>query len=98
MWDAEGAMGMFGQANTHNTFENELHVSSANAINSEGTVAALVFRRAHQNPEFRLLFADRLQKHFFNGGAMTRTVMNGRWKYAPEQGRTFGAGLLWRII
>ncbi|HET6409694.1 MAG TPA: chitobiase/beta-hexosaminidase C-terminal domain-containing protein, partial [Chthoniobacteraceae bacterium] len=79
MWDAEGAMGMFGQANSHNTFENELHVSSANAINSEGTVAALVFRRAHQNPEFRLLFADRLQKHFFNGGAMTRTVMNARW-------------------
>lgn len=79
MWDAEGAMGMFGQANTHNTFETELHVNSANAISSEGTVASLVFRRAHQNPEFRMLFADRLQKHFFNGGAMTRTVMNARW-------------------
>lgn len=97
MWDAEGAMGMFGQPNTHNTFENELHISSANAINSEGTVAALVFRRAYQNPEFRLLFADRLQKHFFNGGAMTRTVMTARWnalraKVEPLAQACFGSG------
>jgi hypothetical protein len=97
MWDAEGAMGIFGQANTHNTFESELHVSSANAIGSEGTVAALVFRRAHQNPEFRLLFADRLQKHFFNGGAMQRTVMTARWnalrnKVEPLILACFGGG------
>jgi hypothetical protein len=79
MWDAEGALGKFGQANTHNSFQNELHVSSASSISSEGTMAALVFRRAYQNPEFRILFADRLQKHFFNGGCMTRTNMNARW-------------------
>jgi hypothetical protein len=97
MWDAEGAMGMFGQSNGHNSFESELHINSAGAIGSEGTVAALVFRRAHQNPEFRLLFADRIQKHFFNGGAMTRTVMNARWtalrnKVEPLVQACFGGG------
>ena len=79
MWDAEGGMGVFGQANTHNTFETELHVSSGSSPGTEGTVAALVFRRAYQNAEFKMLFADRLQKHFFNGGTMTRTNMQARW-------------------
>lgn len=79
MWDAEGAIGRFGQSNMHNTFESELHLSSGNSPGSEGPTAALVFRRAHQNAEFRMLFADRLQKHFFNGGVMTRTNMNARW-------------------
>ncbi len=98
MWDAEGAMGMFGQSNTHNTFENELHVNSASSIGSEWTTAALVFRRAYQNPEFRMLFADRLQKHFFNGGCMTVANRNGRWnalraKVEPLVSAVFGGGL-----
>ena len=79
MWDAEGAMGMFGQPNTHNTFENELRASSASAIGSESTVAALVFRRAYQNAEFKVLFADRLQRHFYNGGCMTTANRTARW-------------------
>ncbi len=97
MWDAEGALGMFGQANTHNSFESELHVSSASAINSEGTTAALVFRRAHQNAEFKMLFADRLQKHFFNGGCMTPANRDARWnalraKVEPLVNAVFGGG------
>lgn len=80
MWDAEGALGIFGQANTHNTFETDLHVNSTTTpISSEWAIAPLVFRRACQNPEFRLLFADRLQRHFHNGGVMTRAAMQARW-------------------
>ncbi len=95
MWDAEGGIGKFGQDNQHNTFESELHVSSTSSPGSESTVAALVFRRACQNPEFRLLFADRLQKHFFNGGVMTRANMNARWnglraQVEPLIGAVFG--------
>ena len=29
--------------------------------------------------EFRLLWADRIQKHFFNGGALTNSEMDNRW-------------------
>ncbi|MGV3531941.1 MAG: lamin tail domain-containing protein [Chthoniobacteraceae bacterium] len=79
MWDAEGAIGKAGQSSTHNTFESELHVSSGSSPGSESNTTALVFRRARQNPEFRLLFADRIQKHFFNDGVMTRTNLNTRW-------------------
>lgn len=85
MWDAEGGLGMFGQSNTHNSFINELHITSASAISSEGTTAALVFRRAHQSPEFRMLFADRLQKHFFNGGCMAPANRNARWSALRAQ-------------
>ena len=97
MWDAEGALGMFGQPNTHNTFENELRVSSPDPIGWEGTTAALVFRRAHQNAEFRMLFADRLQRHFFNAGCMTAANRDARWnalraKVEPLVEAVFGSG------
>lgn len=32
-----------------------------------------------QNPEYRRAFADRVQKHFFNGGALTLPVLTERW-------------------
>src|SRR4029078_8351702 len=31
-----------------------------------------------QNPEFKTLIADRIQKHFFNGGALTRDACTAR--------------------
>jgi len=31
----------------------------------------MIFNRMRHNPEFRLRFADRIQKHLFNGGALT---------------------------
>ena len=40
------------------------------------------FRLAQElaaNAEYRLAFADRVQKHFFNGGALTRSVAAERW-------------------
>jgi hypothetical protein len=79
MWDAEGAIGLFGQANTHNTFVTDLAVNDPASISGEGRAVALVFRRAYQNAEFKLLFADRLQKHFYNAGVMTRPYLQARW-------------------
>ena len=40
------------------------------------------------NPEYRMRFADRLQKHFFNGGALTPESTKARWmKYADQLDR-----------
>ena len=40
------------------------------------------------NPEYRIRFADRLQKHFFNRGALTPTATAARWaKYAADLDR-----------
>ncbi|MCX8156061.1 MAG: lamin tail domain-containing protein [Verrucomicrobiae bacterium] len=63
IWDAEGAFGTFGQPVDESTFTNAL-VSGTSEI-------PRLYQALVQNPEFRLLFADRIQKHFFNQGALT---------------------------
>ncbi|MFT5109347.1 MAG: hypothetical protein ACI9UA_004994, partial [Pseudoalteromonas tetraodonis] len=40
------------------------------------------------NPEYGIRFADRLQKHFFNGGALTAEATKARWmKYVNDLDR-----------
>lgn len=63
IWDAEGAFGTFGQPVDESTF--------TNALNSGTQEIPRLYQALVQNPEFRLLFADRIQKHFFNQGALT---------------------------
>ena len=38
-----------------------------------------IYNQLRQNPEFRLLFADHLHRHFFNGGLMTPEPCRQRW-------------------
>ncbi|MFT5853789.1 MAG: hypothetical protein ACI8XO_001030 [Verrucomicrobiales bacterium] len=38
-----------------------------------------VLSAVKDSDEFKLLWADRIQKHFFNGGALTNPMMDGRW-------------------
>lgn len=38
-----------------------------------------LFSQLRQNPEFRLRFADRVQRHCFNGGALTASRAVARW-------------------
>lgn len=40
---------------------------------------AYVYARCRLNPEFRLRFADRVQKHLFHGGALTSSNALARW-------------------
>ena len=82
MWDAEGAMGMFGQPNTANTFTEDLMTTTPA---SETFIMRMVFQRFNQNPEWKLLFADRLQKHFFNGGVMQQATGQARWNSLRDQ-------------
>lgn len=62
IWDAEWAMGFGGRSVSGNTF-NEIAGSDVGNIHA----------RLRQHPEFRLLFADRVHRHLFNGGALTDT-------------------------
>ena len=44
-----------------------------------------IFQRLGENAEFRLLFADRLHRHYFNGGVMTAEAVEERYmKLAGE--------------
>jgi hypothetical protein len=44
-----------------------------------------VFQKLRENEDFRRQFADRVQKHCFNGGALTPTSAAARWSYRADQ-------------
>ena len=71
-WDYEGAWGRFGKSVTNNTIE-------SNLLNS-GSECGDIFKRLWQSPEWRLLFADRIQKHMFNGGVLDDRGANSHVK------------------
>jgi len=68
VWDAEG------------TFESsQLNADRFPELNSQGNGNAYLYRALKASPDFRLLFADRLYKHFFNGGALTQQNVGRRF-------------------
>lgn len=69
VWDAEWSFGaQNGHAPTWNTIQNQL---SSTSPPWGGTDIQRLFNGLKRAPEFRLLFADRVHRHFFNGGALT---------------------------
>jgi autotransporter-associated beta strand protein len=73
MWDAEGGLGMAGRNTDYNTFTSDLIIGDAQTTTSRYIHALYTLLRV--SPEFRLRFADRVQKHFYNGGCMVKTNM-----------------------
>ncbi len=61
VWDAEWSFG-YNTPVTHNTLTAQL---------ADGSEIATIFKKLKANPEFRLLFADRVHKNFFNDGPLT---------------------------
>ncbi len=75
IWDAEGAFGDFdGRTPISDSFTG---VSSP-LLNGGAEIASL-YTRLRTSAEFRLLWADRVHKHFFNNGAMTDTNIANRF-------------------
>ncbi|MFN0129469.1 MAG: lamin tail domain-containing protein [Verrucomicrobiales bacterium] len=71
VWDAEGSFGLHGyKPATWNSLSQDLL--------TEPFWISHLFRRLMTSPEWRLLFADRLQRHFFNGGALTDARLTSR--------------------
>ncbi|HVR75874.1 MAG TPA: chitobiase/beta-hexosaminidase C-terminal domain-containing protein [Planctomycetota bacterium] len=69
-WDQEIALDELSR--------NRTNVSNANS-------PAFVYSSLRQNPEFRLRFADRVQKHLFNGGALSTEQNRIRWMRRADQ-------------
>jgi autotransporter-associated beta strand protein len=65
VWDQEIALNKFSW-NRYN---------SNNGVNTPGTL----FQRLRLNPAFRLLFADRVKKHMFDGGAISLAGSSSRY-------------------
>lgn len=72
MWDAEGAFGIGAGRNTsYDSFGTDLIIPDALTTTNRYIPAIYTLLRA--SPEFRLRFADRAQKHFFNQGALMQS-------------------------
>ncbi len=68
VWDAEG------------TFESgDLQANRFNELNGQSNGNAYLYRSLKASKDFRLLFADRVYKHFFNGGALTQENVSRRF-------------------
>lgn len=76
-WDAEWSFGIVnGHSPTFNTILNQLSSSSPPW---GGTDIQRIFVGLRRAPEFRQLFADRVHRHFFNGGALTDERIRARY-------------------
>ncbi len=63
-WDAEW---IFADVNAN--------VMGVNA----GDTPGILFAQLRAHPEFRQLFGDHVQRHFFNGGVLTAAAVDARW-------------------
>ncbi len=70
-WDMEAAFGRFGKAVNYDTINNNL-------LNSSSTCGD-IFKRLYKSADFKLLVADRIQKHFFNGGVLDDRISGGHF-------------------
>jgi len=68
IWDAEGGM-----------YSDRLNTVYFDRLNSQNNANGYLYRALKQNTTFRQLFADRVQKHFFNNGALTEPNIRERF-------------------
>ncbi len=77
VWDAEWSFGLSnGHGPTFNTIANQLSTTSPPW---GGTDIQRIFNGLKRTLEFKLLFADRVHRHFFNGGALTDDRIRARY-------------------
>ena len=82
LWDAEGAFGDFSGTVRTNMFvagTTGSVITTAPSTVGFGEGIRILYTLLRASPEFKLLFADRIQKHFFNGGALTNATMLAEW-------------------
>ena len=81
VWDAEWSFG-YNNSVSHNTIANQL---SSTSPPWGGAEIQRLFLRLKTSPEFRLLFADRIHKHFFNDGVLTDARIKARYEQMKAQ-------------
>ncbi len=102
-WDAEGSFGAFGLSVTSNNFVTNPQnnggsgpqsslIAPAPLTDSISAGAKILYTLLRASPEFKLHFADRIQKHFFNGGALTDAAITARYNELANECSPFIAG------
>lgn len=80
VWDAEWGMGIYGRSININSFtESGPGPNDSGLASVNSSEIAQIYNRLRVSPEFRLLWADRVHKHFFNGGALMPASISNRF-------------------
>jgi len=82
VWDAEGCFFNNGLNNIDKDAFNQnpaLKAGGGEGLNGEDTPIANIWQSVKESREFRLLFADRIQKHYFNNGCMMESNLISKW-------------------
>jgi hypothetical protein len=74
LWDVEGSF-----------VPGDLYAERISQLNSQNGPLARIYRALKVNPDFKQLFADRIQKHFFNDGALTRPNLEMRFQQLRKE-------------
>jgi hypothetical protein len=86
VWDAEWGMGIYALAVTRDSFAFSGTGTEDAGLNSTGnSEIAQLYQRLRPNREFRLLWADRIHKHFHNNGALTGGNISNRFNELRAQ-------------
>ncbi|MCK5852788.1 lamin tail domain-containing protein [bacterium] len=80
VWDVEGCCYNGNSINVDGFNQHPLWQSGGGeGLNGENTPIANIWRKIRASQDFRLLFADRIQKHFFDNGCMTENKLVEEW-------------------
>ena len=77
MWDAEGGFMYNRDPAVYDSFSTDLDIGS-DAMSSWRYIP-VIYTLLKDSPEFRLRFADRVQKHCFHGGTLTESAMTEKY-------------------
>jgi len=86
VWDAEGTMESRDLQRSGFT-DMPSYAGGAKGLNNLNTPIAYLYRALRANADFRLLFGDRIYKHFYNGGAMTEQRIVQRFQELRDKMR-----------
>ena len=76
VWDAEGAFGHPRRTSNRNSNKPVNFNTISEDLLSRTDSTSRMFQRLERWPEFRLILADRINKHFFNGGTLDDSSPN----------------------
>jgi hypothetical protein len=74
IWDSEGGM-----------YSNRLNTVFFDRLNTQNNANGYLYRALKVNDNFKQIFADRINKHFYNHGALTAENINGRFSELQNQ-------------
>jgi len=81
LWDAEWGMGIYDRS----PFSINSFTDTGAGLGNSGAEIARLYRSLQDSTEFRLLWADRVQKHFFNEGALAGANITNRFNELRDE-------------